>query len=111
MTGAVHEPLTEVPTVSLEPGERRKRGRRLLMGRRAPARKRSNLAVGIAAAWVGALLLVALFVDWLPLADPGSVVGPPNMAPNFSKEFLGTDGIGDRMVRGQRLFRPARLSQ
>jgi peptide/nickel transport system permease protein len=93
MTGAVHEPLTEVPTISLEPGERRKRGRRLLLGRRK-ARKRSNLAVGIAAAWVGALLLVALFVHWLPLADPGSIVGPPNMSPNFSKEFLGTDGIG-----------------
>jgi peptide/nickel transport system permease protein len=93
--------MTGTEIVDRETGElnsSRRRSRRnairtVLSVRRSP-RKRGRVAVALAGSWVGLVVIVALVVQWLPLHDPGQVAGSPNLGPNWSAEFLGTDTIG-----------------
>lgn len=62
----------------------------------------------LAGTWIGLVVLAALIVQWLPVADPGRIVGTPNLGLSWSKEFLGTDGIGRSQV--SRLAYGARAS-
>lgn len=61
----------------------------------------------LAFGWLGLLLVVALFAQWLPIHNAIDPVGLPNMAPNMSHEFLGTDTIGrsilSRLAYGTRV--------
>jgi peptide/nickel transport system permease protein len=45
-------------------------------------------------------LVVALTAQWLPIHSFGVAVGTPNQPPNWSGEFLGTDGAGRSMLSG-----------
>jgi peptide/nickel transport system permease protein len=67
-----------------------------------PRRRRRSWArmvpVYIAFGWLVLLLVVALFAQWLPIHNAIDPVGLPNMSPNMSHEFLGTDTIGRSIV-------------
>ena len=56
------------------------------------------LPVYIAFGWLGILLFFALFAQWLPIHNAIDPVGLPNLAPNMSHEFLGTDSIGRSII-------------
>lgn len=63
--------------------------------RRRPS---SNWVLIVAASWIVLLLIVALVVQWLPLQSYKGVVGDPNLPPSLSREFLGTNDIGQSML-------------
>lgn len=58
--------------------------------------------------WILALIVIALTVQWFPVHNYGTAVGPPNQAPNWSAEFFGTDAAGRSML--SRLLYGARTS-
>ncbi len=58
--------------------------------------------------WLGFVVLLAIFANVLPIANPTVVVGNINIGPNLSHEFLGTDAIGRSMI--SRLVFGARIS-
>jgi peptide/nickel transport system permease protein len=58
----------------------------------------SSWVLVIAASWIALLLVIALVVQWLPLQSYKVVVGDPNMPPNLSREFLGTNDIGQSIL-------------
>lgn len=68
----------------------------------APAPARSRRRVSFSAAfsigWLGLIAVLALVADLLPLHDYVSQAGPPNLRPNWSGEFLGTDSVGRSML-------------
>ena len=85
----------------------------------APARRRfrlpriSGLGTVLALAWLGVVILGAIVVDWLPLAearDPSlALLNPSNQAPELFSEFpLGTDSQGLDILGG--LLYGARVS-
>ena len=82
----VHEGVTVAePTEALVP----KRARRSWT-RKVP--------IYLAFGWLGLLLFLALFAQWLPIHNAIDPVGLPNLAPNMSHEFLGTDSIGRSII-------------
>ncbi|WP_432828677.1 ABC transporter permease [Dactylosporangium sp. CA-092794] len=95
MTRSTVDTPVEPPAVTLDPADRRRRGRLLarLVAPRRP-RRRSKTLVVLAGVWVGLVVVVALVVQWLPLADPDVGVGSPNAPLGWTREFLGLDGIG-----------------
>lgn len=64
---------------------------------RAP-RKRPKVMLAACAIWLGFVLLLAIFANVLPIANPTVVVGNINIDPSLSHEFLGTDAIGRSMI-------------
>jgi peptide/nickel transport system permease protein len=74
----------------------------------ATRRRRPNLPVWIAAAWIAGLVLVALLADVLPIAGYDEVVGPPMQGPQPTGELLGTDAIGRSVL--SRILYGARAS-
>jgi peptide/nickel transport system permease protein len=76
---------------------RRHRGQFRLGAGRA-ARSRPKPVITVCAAWLGLLVLVAIFANVLPISDPAKVVGIPNVNPAWSSQFLGTDAVGRSMV-------------
>lgn len=66
-----------------------------------------SVPVVLAFGWLALLLVVALTAQWLPIHNAIDPVGLPNMAPNMSHEFLGTDTIGrsilSRLAYGTRV--------
>jgi peptide/nickel transport system permease protein len=80
----------------------------VLAGAATPRRRRRKLLpVGIAFTWLGVLVFLSLFVQWLPLHSPTTPAGTYNTGPNWSAEFLGFDGIGrstlSRIAYGSRV--------
>jgi peptide/nickel transport system permease protein len=61
-------------------------------------RKRPTVIFIACAIWLGFVLLLAIFANVLPIANPTVVVGNINVDPNLSHEFLGTDAIGRSMI-------------
>jgi peptide/nickel transport system permease protein len=86
---------------------RRHRGQFRLGAGRA-ARSRPKLVISVCAAWLGLLVLLAIFANLLPISDPAAVVGGPNVNPAWGSQFLGTDAVGRSMVA--RLAFGARVS-
>jgi peptide/nickel transport system permease protein len=76
---------------------RRHRGQFRLGAGRA-ARSRPKPVITVCAAWLGLLVLVAIFANVLPISDPAKVVGIPNVNPAWGSQFLGTDAVGRSMV-------------
>jgi peptide/nickel transport system permease protein len=74
---------------------------------RAP-RRRPKLVLTACAAWLGLVVLVAVFANVLPIGDPSRVVGIPNVNPSWTGQFLGTDAVGRSMLA--RLAFGARVS-
>jgi peptide/nickel transport system permease protein len=88
---------------------RRHRGAfRLVTGAERRPRRRPKPVIALCAAWLGFLILLAVFANVLPIKDPSAVLGPPNVNPSWSGEFFGTDAIGRSMV--SRLVFGARVS-
>ncbi|BCB76619.1 ABC transporter permease [Phytohabitans flavus] len=61
-------------------------------------RRRSNVSVALAFGWAGLIVLLCLTAQWLPLHDPTTSVGNPNLEPSLTREFLGTDAIGRSLL-------------
>jgi peptide/nickel transport system permease protein len=59
--------------------------------------RRSRPVLWACAFWIGAVVLVALTVQWLPIHSYVGVIGTPNQGPSLSHELLGTDAIGRSM--------------
>jgi peptide/nickel transport system permease protein len=57
-----------------------------------------SLPVYAAFAWLGLLLVLALFAQWLPIHNPIDPVAIPNAPPSLSHEFFGSDTIGRSIV-------------
>lgn len=70
-------------------------------------RRRPDLLLWFASAWVLLLVVVAITVDWLPLADYGRSTGKVLVTPGWHHEFLGTDTFGrselSRVAHGARV--------
>jgi peptide/nickel transport system permease protein len=75
-------------------------------GRRRTGRRKATVTFAIV--WISALVVVALTVQWYPIHNYGTAVGPLNKAPNWSAEFLGTDAAGRSIL--SRLLYGARTS-
>jgi peptide/nickel transport system permease protein len=71
-------------------------------------RRRPKPVLALCAAWLGLLVLLALFANVLPVKDPSAVIGGPNGNPAWGAQFFGTDAIGRSMV--SRLVFGARVS-
>ncbi|HEY7278271.1 MAG TPA: ABC transporter permease [Trebonia sp.] len=96
--------MTLIPGETVSPAvegtfdaRRRHRGQFRLGAGRA-ARSRPKPVITVCAAWLGLLVLVAIFANVLPISDPAKVVGIPNVNPAWSSQFLGTDAVGRSMV-------------
>jgi peptide/nickel transport system permease protein len=79
-----------------------------LAGTLRQPRSRPNVVVIACFVWLGFVVLLAIFANVLPIANPTVVVGNINIGPNLSHEFLGTDAIGRSMI--SRLVFGARVS-
>ena len=66
----------------------------VVAGRAPRRRRRRGLPLTLAFTWVGVLVFLSLFVQWLPLHSPTTPAGLFNTGPNWSSEFFGFDGIG-----------------
>jgi peptide/nickel transport system permease protein len=73
---------------------RRRRRRPLFAGQTTSAK----VLLVIAFVWAAIVIVVALTCQWLPIADPARIVGHANVGPGWTKEVLGTDGIGRSML-------------
>jgi peptide/nickel transport system permease protein len=96
--------MTLIPGETVSPAvegtfdaRRRHRGQFRLGAGRA-ARSRPKPVITVCAAWLGLLVLVAIFANVLPISDPAKVVGIPNANPAWGSQFLGTDAVGRSMV-------------
>ncbi len=96
--------MTLIPGETVSPAvegtfdaRRRHRGQFRLGAGRA-ARSRPKPVITVCAAWLGLLVLVAIFANVLPISDPAKVVGIPNVNPAWGSQFLGTDAVGRSMV-------------
>lgn len=78
-----------------------------LRTRPATRRRRWGFTLVLSVTWLVVISALALLVDLLPVHDYISVAGPPNQAPNWSAEFLGTDSVGrsqlSRVIYGARV--------
>lgn len=80
-----------------------------LFGRAARRPRPLGAGVVLAFAWVAAIFLLALIVQWLPVAEPQTSVGAPRLRPFTDWSFpLGTDAQGRSEV--SRLLYGARAS-
>lgn len=61
-------------------------------------RSRPKVILIACSIWLGFVLLLAIFANVLPIANPTVVIGNINIDPNLSHEFLGTDAIGRSMI-------------
>lgn len=80
---------------------------------RAPAvpevRRRHSVLFGIAAAWLGVIVVAAVFAPLLPIQEYEVPIGPPRAAPDGTLGgLLGTDGLGRSML--SRVVYGARVS-
>ncbi len=71
-------------------------------------RRRFGFSLGLAFTWLGLITVLALAADLLPLHDYVTKAGDPNLGPNWSAEFLGTDSVGRSML--SRVIFGARIS-
>jgi peptide/nickel transport system permease protein len=71
---------------------------RLAIGAERRPRRRPKPVLTLCALWLGLVVVVAVFAAVLPIKDPSAVVGPPNVNPAWTSEFLGTDAVGRSMV-------------
>ena len=69
-----------------------------LTGNLRKPRHRPRVLLIACSVWLGFVLLLAIFANVLPIANPTVVVGNINIDPNLSHEFLGTDAIGRSMI-------------
>jgi peptide/nickel transport system permease protein len=76
------------------------------LARRHP-RKHTDIALALAASWIGILIVLAITAQWLPLHSYLLPAGQPNVGPNWSREFFGTDAAGrsvlSRVIFGARV--------
>jgi peptide/nickel transport system permease protein len=105
-------PENVAASTPLETFDARRRYRGVFIGTLAGtmrrARKRPKVVVIACFIWLGFVVLLAIFANVLPIANPTVIVGNINIDPNLSHEFLGTDGIGRSMI--SRLVFWARIS-
>jgi peptide/nickel transport system permease protein len=88
---------------------RRHRGAfRLGLGAERLPRRRPKPVLTACALWLGLVVVLAVFANVLPIKDPSSVIGSPNVNPAWGSQLLGTDAIGRSMV--SRLVFGARVS-
>lgn len=87
---------------SLQTFDARKRHRGAFSGPMAgnlrKPRSRPKVIVIACSIWLGFVVLLAVFANVLPIANPTVVIGNINVNPNLSHEFLGTDAIGRSMI-------------
>jgi peptide/nickel transport system permease protein len=70
--------------------------------------RKRDVALAIAVGWIAILLVLSLTAQWLPLHSYLLPAGRPNIGPNLSREFFGTDASGRSMLA--RLVYGARVS-
>jgi peptide/nickel transport system permease protein len=91
-----------VPGTPLETFDARRRYRGVftgtLSGTMRRSRSRPRVVVIACFIWLGFVVLLAIFANVLPIANPTVIVGNININPNLSHEFLGTDAIGRSMI-------------
>jgi peptide/nickel transport system permease protein len=63
-------------------------------------RKRRSIIVGFAYAWLGGIILLAIFASILPIASYSIPVAAPRLAPSFGSldTLLGTDNVGRSLL-------------
>lgn len=84
-----------------DPSGRRRRRRLLsgaLAGNMRRPRDRPRILLAACCIWLALVVLLAIFANVLPIANPTVVVGNPNVGPTLSSQFLGTDAIGRSMI-------------
>lgn len=71
---------------------------RIAIGAERRPRRRPKPVLAACAGWLALMVVLAVFASVLPIKDPSVVIGPPNVNPAWTGEFLGTDAIGRSMV-------------
>jgi peptide/nickel transport system permease protein len=78
--------------------QRHKGAFRIAIGAERRPRRRPKPVLALCALWLGLMIVLAVFASVLPIKDPSTVIGIPNVNPGWNGEFLGTDAIGRSMV-------------
>lgn len=94
--GAPLDPGAPVDPNYYPPVRERKPFRLQMFRRKAKVRGRAVLT--LCWAWLIFIVVVAIAAQWIPIRNPNTIVGPPNLSPNWGRELLGTDAVGHSMI-------------